>query len=214
MFCTYIHHVNYSEDELINRTYNNVFFYFQIVLIHNTVNGKPRGYAFIEYEHERDMHCKYRNKPLFFSQQITNLFTFNSYYFNLCCRSGKYTEIKIKIINVMLLCLFITVQQSLKWQIFYSFSLCSQQLPITIYIQTDEINTAFSIFVQSEAAGNQCRFPQTSAFCWLYRFVCVVRTLHTNIFTCLLGFKNLRNFYTIKFNFSKYSILENFLSDI
>lgn len=21
-------------------------------------NGKPRGYAFIEYENERDMHCK------------------------------------------------------------------------------------------------------------------------------------------------------------
>jgi len=31
---------------------------FQIVVTHNTVNGKPRGYAFIEYEHERDMHCE------------------------------------------------------------------------------------------------------------------------------------------------------------
>nr|CAD7197929.1 unnamed protein product [Timema douglasi] len=30
----------------------------KIVVTHNTVNGKPRGYAFIEYEHERDMHCK------------------------------------------------------------------------------------------------------------------------------------------------------------
>ncbi|KAL0280707.1 UNVERIFIED_CONTAM: hypothetical protein PYX00_001922 [Menopon gallinae] len=30
----------------------------KIVVSHNTVNGKPRGYAFIEYEHERDMHCK------------------------------------------------------------------------------------------------------------------------------------------------------------
>ncbi|XP_072161763.1 U1 small nuclear ribonucleoprotein 70 kDa [Bemisia tabaci] len=28
----------------------------KIVVVHNTVNGKPRGYAFIEYEHERDMH--------------------------------------------------------------------------------------------------------------------------------------------------------------
>lgn len=28
----------------------------KIVVIHNTINGKPRGYAFIEYEHERDMH--------------------------------------------------------------------------------------------------------------------------------------------------------------
>lgn len=32
--------------------------FLQIVVIHNTINGKPRGYAFIEYEHERDMHCK------------------------------------------------------------------------------------------------------------------------------------------------------------
>ncbi|KAG8260119.1 U1 small nuclear ribonucleoprotein 70 kDa [Homalodisca vitripennis] len=31
----------------------------KIVMIHNTVNGKPRGYAFVEYEHERDMHCEY-----------------------------------------------------------------------------------------------------------------------------------------------------------
>lgn len=29
-------------------------------MVHNTENGKPRGYAFIEYEHERDMHCEYK----------------------------------------------------------------------------------------------------------------------------------------------------------
>lgn len=28
----------------------------KIVMIHNVKTGKPRGYAFIEYEHERDMH--------------------------------------------------------------------------------------------------------------------------------------------------------------
>uniref|UniRef100_A0A8C4NDE9 U1 small nuclear ribonucleoprotein 70 kDa n=1 Tax=Eptatretus burgeri TaxID=7764 RepID=A0A8C4NDE9_EPTBU len=28
----------------------------RISLIHNRKSGKPRGYAFIEYEHERDMH--------------------------------------------------------------------------------------------------------------------------------------------------------------
>ncbi|KAF7272530.1 small ribonucleoprotein particle U1 subunit 70K [Rhynchophorus ferrugineus] len=33
----------------------------KIVLIHNNVNGKPRGYAFIEYEHERDMHSAYKH---------------------------------------------------------------------------------------------------------------------------------------------------------
>ena len=32
---------------------------FQIKLISDKNSAKPRGYAFIEYEHERDMHCKY-----------------------------------------------------------------------------------------------------------------------------------------------------------
>jgi U1 small nuclear ribonucleoprotein len=35
-----------------------MFIMFQIVVTHNRMNGKPRGYAFIEYEHERDMHCE------------------------------------------------------------------------------------------------------------------------------------------------------------
>ena len=30
----------------------------KIIMTHNTEDGKPRGYAFIEYEHERDMHGK------------------------------------------------------------------------------------------------------------------------------------------------------------
>merc|ERR1711970_320628 len=29
--------------------------------VHNTKNGKPRGYAFIEYEHEKDMHSAYKH---------------------------------------------------------------------------------------------------------------------------------------------------------
>lgn len=32
-------------------------------MIHNVKTGKPRGYAFIEYEHERDMHCEYLCHP-------------------------------------------------------------------------------------------------------------------------------------------------------
>lgn len=30
-------------------------------MINDTDSAKPRGYAFIEYEHERDMHSKYLN---------------------------------------------------------------------------------------------------------------------------------------------------------
>ncbi|KAF0314605.1 U1 small nuclear ribonucleoprotein [Amphibalanus amphitrite] len=33
----------------------------KIVLVHNSQSGKPRGYAFIEYEHERDMHSAYKH---------------------------------------------------------------------------------------------------------------------------------------------------------
>ena len=38
----------------------NVFMHasFQIRVVFNDKNNKPRGYAFIEYEHERDMHGK------------------------------------------------------------------------------------------------------------------------------------------------------------
>lgn len=31
----------------------------RIHMVYNKPSGKPRGYAFIEYEHERDMHCKF-----------------------------------------------------------------------------------------------------------------------------------------------------------
>lgn len=28
-------------------------------MAHDKNSGKPKGYCFIEFEHERDMHCKY-----------------------------------------------------------------------------------------------------------------------------------------------------------
>nr|KAF6268730.1 small nuclear ribonucleoprotein U1 subunit 70 [Myotis myotis] len=31
----------------------------RIHMVYSKRSGKPRGYAFIEYEHERDMHCEY-----------------------------------------------------------------------------------------------------------------------------------------------------------
>ena len=32
----------------------------KIILVNDVDTGKPKGYAFIEYEHERDMHGKSR----------------------------------------------------------------------------------------------------------------------------------------------------------
>lgn len=37
------------------------FCIFQIYIVYNKRTAKPRGYAFIEYEHERDMHCEYQH---------------------------------------------------------------------------------------------------------------------------------------------------------
>lgn len=37
----------------------------QINLVFSKEDGKPRGYAFIEYEHERDMHCEYPKNILY-----------------------------------------------------------------------------------------------------------------------------------------------------
>ena len=36
-------------------------------MIKNASNGKPRGYAFIEFEKERDMHCKFKLISFFFT---------------------------------------------------------------------------------------------------------------------------------------------------
>ncbi|KAM8825383.1 U1 small nuclear ribonucleoprotein 70 kDa [Synchiropus picturatus] len=33
----------------------------RIYIVYNKITGKPRGYAFIEYEHERDMHSAYKH---------------------------------------------------------------------------------------------------------------------------------------------------------
>ena len=35
-----------------------LLFVFQIRVVFSSNSNKPRGYAFIEYEHERDMHGK------------------------------------------------------------------------------------------------------------------------------------------------------------
>lgn len=33
-------------------------------MVYSKRSGKPRGYAFIEYEHERDMHCEWLPRTL------------------------------------------------------------------------------------------------------------------------------------------------------
>lgn len=42
-------------------------------LVHDKVTGKPRGYAFIEYEHEKDMHGKLMEEMVFVSRERTKV---------------------------------------------------------------------------------------------------------------------------------------------
>lgn len=59
----------YTSESKIRREFETYGPIKQIKMVHDKETGKPRGYCFIEYEHERDMHCKYlagnSKRPLF-----------------------------------------------------------------------------------------------------------------------------------------------------
>jgi len=48
----------YTSESKLRREFEQYGSIKDIVLVHDSQTGKPRGYAFIEYEHERDMHCE------------------------------------------------------------------------------------------------------------------------------------------------------------
>ena len=50
----------YTSENKIRREFETYGPIKSIKMVHSKdANGKPKGYCFIEYEHERDMHCKY-----------------------------------------------------------------------------------------------------------------------------------------------------------
>jgi len=49
----------YTSESKIKREFESYGPIKQIKMAVDKVTGKPKGYCFIEYEHERDMHCKY-----------------------------------------------------------------------------------------------------------------------------------------------------------
>lgn len=58
----FVARVNYDTSESkLRREFEGYGPIKKIVVVHDSVNGKPRGYAFIEYEHERDMHSAYKH---------------------------------------------------------------------------------------------------------------------------------------------------------
>ena len=52
----------YTSESKIRREFEQYGTIKNIRMVHDVNSGKPRGYAFIEYEHERDMHCKLTTK--------------------------------------------------------------------------------------------------------------------------------------------------------
>ncbi|XP_077286337.1 small ribonucleoprotein particle U1 subunit 70K isoform X2 [Arctopsyche grandis] len=58
----FVARINYdSSESKLRREFEGYGAIKKIALVHDSVNGKPRGYAFIEYEHERDMHSAYKH---------------------------------------------------------------------------------------------------------------------------------------------------------
>ncbi|XP_045508993.1 U1 small nuclear ribonucleoprotein 70 kDa [Colias croceus] len=58
----FVARVNYDTSESkLRREFEGYGPIKKIYLVYNKEDGKPRGYAFIEYEHERDMHSAYKH---------------------------------------------------------------------------------------------------------------------------------------------------------
>ena len=49
----------YTSENKIRREFESYGPIKTIQMVHDKNSGKPKGYCFIEFEHERDMHCKY-----------------------------------------------------------------------------------------------------------------------------------------------------------
>ena len=49
----------YTSENKIRREFESYGPIKSIQMVHDKDTGKPKGYCFIEFEHERDMHCKY-----------------------------------------------------------------------------------------------------------------------------------------------------------
>ena len=57
----FVSRINYDTSESkLRREFDSYGPIKSIRMVHDQKTGKPRGYAFIEYEHEKDMHSKYK----------------------------------------------------------------------------------------------------------------------------------------------------------
>ena len=101
----------YTSENKIRREFESYGPIKTIKMVHDKDSGKPKGYCFIEFEHERDMHCKYTKFSL--SENMIKTYSRIVLGSNLDCkckfhRLGKIIVI-LKSIEIFL-ALFILVQ--------------------------------------------------------------------------------------------------------
>ena len=63
----------YTSENKIRREFESYGPIKTIKMVHDKDSGKPKGYCFIEFEHERDMHCKYYILP--FQRHMVNTYS-------------------------------------------------------------------------------------------------------------------------------------------
>ena len=63
----------YTSENKIRREFESYGPIKTIKMVHDKDSGKPKGYCFIEFEHERDMHCKYNILP--FQRHMVNTYS-------------------------------------------------------------------------------------------------------------------------------------------
>ena len=63
----------YTSENKIRREFESYGPIKTIKMSHDKDTGKPKGYCFIEFEHERDMHCKYIILP--FQRHMVNTYS-------------------------------------------------------------------------------------------------------------------------------------------
>ena len=69
----------YTSESKLRREFEQYGPIKSIKVINDKISEKPRGYCFIEFEQEKDMHCKYETFLIF------GIFTYGGLF--LCCKS-------------------------------------------------------------------------------------------------------------------------------
>ena len=104
-----------------------LYLQFQICMLYNRRSRKPRGYAFVEYEHERDMHCKNTTvyilfqKIFFYKTPLINMKFFITSYLMILISHCHYFILLVSFFFKLII-------------FFFLFITCSEMIDCTVYM--------------------------------------------------------------------------------